>query len=177
MKYTLYLTGLFVGLGLLLPATGMAQGDPVDSRHSIGIGGHYLLTVGDIEKDDDFDEDAIGWLVSYQFALDDLLTLEANLEFDLDYGGSDETFYLPQAYVLFGDWIYVGAGIGFGYIDSEWLDDPVYMFRGGLDIPLGDTLHVDINANYRFMSSSVFDEIDEEDSDAITFGAVLRLDL
>ncbi len=177
MKLTIYLTALLLCMGMFMPATGMAQGEPEESLHSIGFGAYYQKTVGDIKDNDDFDEDAISWVVSYQYALSEYLTLEADLEFTPDFGGSDEVFYLPQAYLLFGTWIYGGAGIGMGYLDSEWSDRPVYAFRAGLDLPLGDRLHVDVNANYRFISSSAFDEVDEDDADSITFGAALRIDL
>jgi len=165
---------LLVGLvcaGLFGPSAEMAAG------MSIGGGAYYQKTVGEIEENDDFDDDAISWLVSLQMELPVIFTLEGDLEITPDYGGSDETLLQPQAYLLIGSLIYAGAGIGVAYLDGEWSDDPFYALRAGLDIPLGDRVSFDINANYRFMDSSVFDDLDEEDSDSITFGALIRFDL
>jgi len=171
MRYSICLLGLLVCWGQIIPSSGVAAG------HSIGGGAYYQKTLGDIKDSDEFDEDAISWMACYQLELNKLVKIEADLEIAPDYGGSDEILYQPQGYVLLGTWIYAGAGIGIGYLDGEWNDDPFYAFRAGLDLPLGERIHLDINANYRFMDASVLDDIDEEDADAITFGALLRFGL
>ncbi len=61
-------------------------------------------------------------------------------------------------------------------IDGEWFDKPFYALRAGVDIPLGP-VGVDINANYRFMDTGVFEDVDSEDFDSITFGAIVRFGL
>ena len=98
------------------------------------------------------------------------------MEWVPDYGGSDKSLWLPQAFFLVGGLIYGGAGIGIGYIDGEWFDKPFYALRASVDIPLGP-VSVDINANYRFMNNSVSENIDSEDLDSITFGAIVRFGL
>ena len=101
---------------------------------------------------------------------------EGDVEFVPDYLGSDEMLYQPQAYALIGGLIYGGAGIGIGYLDGEWFDNPFYALRAGVDLPVGN-LHVDVNANYRFLSSKAFDSVDDKDLDSVTFGAIVRFDL
>ena len=168
MRYLIRILGVMIVVTLLVPSAAWA------GRHSLGAGAYYLKTLGDIKDNSDFDEDALSWLVSYQFEMSPLFTLEGDVEFTPDYGASDEVLYQPQAYLLLGSWIYAGAGIGIGYLDGNWNDDPFYALRAGLDLPLGDRFSVDINANYRFLNSTVFDDINEEDADAIMFGATLR---
>jgi hypothetical protein len=63
-----------------------------------------------------------------------------------------------------------------GHFDGEWQDDPFYALRAGVDFPLGP-LHLDVNVNYRFQSTKVFEDLDEIDTDAVTFGAVARFEL
>jgi len=171
MKYSVSILGLLVCLSLLLPSACLS------AEHMIGGGVLYQKTLGDIKDNDEFDDDAINWIASYQLASDSPIKLEIDLEIVPDFGGSDMTFYMPQGYLLFGSRIYVGAGIGYGYLDGEWTNDPFYAFRGGLDLPLGEKVHLDINANYRFMDFAVLDDIDSQDADAITFGAILRFEL
>jgi len=102
-----------------------------------------------------------------------LITIEGDSEWALDYGGSDHTLWLPQVFALVGlRFIYLGAGIGIGYLNQEWFDHPTYSLRAGLILPLGPVA-VDLNANYQFMNSSAFDAVDSEDLDSITFGAIV----
>jgi hypothetical protein len=102
-----------------------------------------------------------------------LIKLEADLEWVPDYGGSDNTMFQPQAWVIVGGLIYGAGGMGGSYIDGDWLDNPFYGLRAGVDLTLGG-LNLDCFTTYRFQSSTVFDEIDEEDLDALTFGAIVR---
>ena len=84
--------------------------------------------------------------------------------------------YQPQAYVLIGGLIYGGAGIGIGYFDGDWFDNPFYALRAGVDLPLG-SLHLDVNANYRFLSTNALQSLNESDLDSVTFGAIVRFSL
>ncbi len=142
---------------------------------TLGAGIHYLKTVGDIKDAPAFDSNAYNLVASAQMSLL-MFKIEADVEWVPDYGGSDESLLMPQALVLFGGMIYGGAGIGSGYIDGEWFDKPFYSLRLGVDIPLGP-VGVDINANYRFMDTKVFESADEEDLDSVTFGAIVRFKL
>ncbi len=137
----------------------------------LGAGVHYMKTVGDIKDAEGFDSNALNLLVAAKVNLG-LIKIEGDSEWSFDYGGSSKTLWIPQAFALVGNLIYGGVGIGTGYIDGEWFDNPVYTLRVGANIPLA-VISVDVNANYQFMNSSAFENIDSEDLDSVTFGAVV----
>jgi len=141
----------------------------------VGGGIHYVKTVGDIKDTPEFDDNAFNLVASAQLG-SGLLKFEGDVEWVNDYGGSGESLWLPQAFVLVGGLVYGGVGIGTGYIDGEWFDKPFYALRAGVDFPVGP-VSLDINANYRFMDTSVFENVDNEDFDSITFGAFVRVGL
>ena len=140
-------------------------------RFSLGAGIHYMKTVGAMKDEAGFDSDAANFLIAGKMPLGPL-SLELDSEWSMDFGGSDKTLWMPQAFGLIGGMIYAGAGIGTGYIDGEWFDNPFYALRVGLILPLKVT-KLDVNANYYFIDSSAFDNIGSEDLDSVTFGAVL----
>ena len=142
---------------------------------SLGGGIHYLKTVGDIADAPEFDSNAVNIVASAQLSIP-LFKFEGDVEWVNDYGGWGDSLLLPQAFVLIGGLFYGGAGIGTGYIDGKWFDGPFYALRAGVDIPLGP-VGIDINANYRFMNTSVFEDAGSEDLDSITFGAIVRFKL
>lgn len=146
--------------------------DAAECGHRIGGGIHYLKTLGDIKDVPEWDSNAIGFIASYQYNAG-LLKFEGDLEWVLDYGGSSNTMFYPQAWLIIGGLIYGGAGIGGSYIDGGWLDNPFYGIRLGVDISLFG-LGLDLFTSYLWQSSSVFDEIDQTDLDSITFGAIIR---
>jgi hypothetical protein len=164
-----------IALLAIAAATLMASGavDNAQCGHRIGGGIHYLRTLGDIKDAPDWDENAVAILASYQFAPPGILTIEGDVEWVFNYGGSDKNMIEPQAWLLLGGLIYGSAGIGIGYFDGDWLDNPFYALRAGVDLPLG-SIHLDAFATYRFQNSKVFDDIDQDDLNAITFGAVVR---
>ncbi len=145
-----------------------------ESGSSIGGGIHYLRTLGSIKDNSEWDPDAVGFLVSYQYDLP-IGRLEADVEWIPDYGGTDEALIQPQAWGLIGGLIYGGAGIGIGYWDGDWQDNPFYALRAGVDLGLGPVT-LDAFASYRFQTSKVFEDIDEDDLNSITFGAIVRFD-
>ena len=148
---------------------------PAHGETRLGGGIHYVRTLGDIKDDSRFDNDAYNIMGSLQFS-GGLLTLEADVEWIPNYGGSDKSLWQPQAYLLLGGFIYGGVGIGIGHFDGEWQNDPFYALRAGVDFPLGP-LYLDVNVNYRFQSTKVFEDLDEIDTDAVTFSAVVRFEL
>ncbi len=163
--------GMIAALCVILTATSSSA--VVGLR--LGGGIHYVKTVGDIKDTPEFDENAYNIVGSLQLGMG-IFKFEGDVEWVPDYGGSDQDMWLPQVFVLAGGLIYGGAGIGLGYIDGEWFDDPFYALRAGVDLPLGP-VGLDINANYRFMNTSVFEDVDNEDLDSITFGAIVRFGL
>lgn len=145
---------------------------PAEAGARFGGGIHYLNTLGEIKDNSEFDENSIGIMGSLLFT-SQLLKLEANLEYIPDYAGLDEALILPQGYALLGDFIYGGVGIGTGYFDGEWMEDPFYALRAGVDFYLGG-LDLDVFATYRFMTWSEIEGLEEDDADSITFGALIR---
>jgi hypothetical protein len=160
--------------GTLAAAVAFSAGTAL-AGHQIGGGIHYLATVGDIKDNPEVDDSNFNFVASYKYTAS-MISVVADVEFVPDYLGSDEMLYQPQAFLLVGGFIYGGGGVGFGYIDGEWFDDPFYALRAGVDIPLG-SIFLDVNANYRFLSTSAFDTVDDQDLDSVTFGAVVRFGL
>ena len=157
---------------MLVMAGGVA--DDAECGHQLGGGIHYLKTLGSIKDHPEWDSNAIGFLVSYRYKMP-LIKIEADLEWVSDYGGSDKTLFQPQAWLIVGGLIYGAGGIGGSHIDGGWLDNPFYGLRLGVDLTLLG-LNFDAFTSYRFQSSKVFEEIDQDDLDALTFGLLVRFE-
>jgi hypothetical protein len=155
------------------PAAASSSGDSGGSRRwKLGVGVHYMETVGDIKDAEGFDTGALNALLAAKIGLG-LLAIELDSEWSFDFGGSDKTLWMPQALGLVDlGLIYGGLGIGGGYLDGEWFDNPLYTLRAGVKLPLG-AMAVDVNANYQFMSTKALESADSEDLDSVTFGATL----
>ena len=138
----------------------------------LGVGIHYLRTLGDINDNEEWNPDAIGFIGSYQFGLGPL-NAEADVEWVLDYGGSGNSLFEPSGWLLFGGFIYGGAGIGIGYLDGDWFDDPFYALRAGVNVGLGG-LGVDVFGTYRFQNAGDLEGLEGDDLNSVTFGAILR---
>ncbi len=136
-----------------------------------GGGFHYLRNLGDI-KAYGYEQDSYSLLGSYQLT-GPLLKLEGAVEYIFDFAGVEEPMWQPSAWLLAGGSIYGGAGVGIGYIDGDWQDDPFYAIRAGVDLVFGN-LWLDIFATYRFQSDPDLEALTGEDLDSITFAAVLR---
>lgn len=143
----------------------------------IGGGAHYWRTVDSL--DEPFDEDGLSPVVSLQVRPADLLALQLDLEFFPDgYAGSREDVIAPQAFAILGSGLYGGLGAGWLYSDGDLSDDPFFIIRAGIDLELLPDIHLDVNANYHFAEWEGINEFDERvDSDTITLGAAVRLDL
>jgi hypothetical protein len=146
-------------------------------EHRIGGGIHYWQSVSQL--DDDFPEfevhdDGISGVLSYQY-LAGFLRFEGAAEyFDKGFQGSRDWAISPQVYVLAGRGFYGGLGVGVTYSDfanGSW-SDPFYIAKAGIDFLLLPKLHLDINADYRFVE---WEDLDDYDSDTITFGATVRV--
>lgn len=157
-------------LVVVLILTGMLASAAQAGR--IGGGVEYMRTLGDIKDEEEFDPDALAFLGSYQMDLT-LLKIEGDVEWVLDFGGSGKALILPQAYALFGDFIYGGVGIGTATFDGEWADDPFYALRAGVVLEM-DSLDIDLYALYRFHETKILEDFDEDNLDSITFAAQVR---
>ena len=167
---------------LMIAALAVALVAPVlvstaNAGSSIGGGIHYLRNLGDLKKDSsvDLSQDSFSLMGSYQWS-GPLLKVEADVEYIFDYIGSSNAMWQPQAYVLVGGMIYGGAGIGIGYIDGDWQNDPFYALRAGVNLGLAG-LNLDVWASYRFQSDDDLKALTGEDLDSLTFAALLRFSL
>jgi len=147
-------------------------------KHRFGAGAHYWVTADDIELDN-VDEDGFAWLVTYQVRPIPLVKFEAALEMlPENFYGATEQVFAPQAYAVAGGWIYAGLGIGVFYTDGEFYNDPFYAIRAGIDVPILPHVHVDLNANYRFMDWDNIHNLDDHiNTDTITVGAAVRVQI
>lgn len=164
----------FVALGLFLGG-GVAQ---AGSR--LGGGLHYLRNLGDIKQDTsggdlDLSQDSFGLVGSYQFVTP-LVKIEGDVEYIFDHVGTGEAMWEPSVWGLMGNLIYGGIGMGIGYTNDEWQNNPFYALRAGVDLALGG-MDLDLFATYRFQSDPNFEELTGEDLDSLTFAALLRFDI
>lgn len=152
---------------------------PVAGAKSFEIGGGatYWYSI-DEAKDKSFDRDGLAYYVSTEIFLADYIALALEVEkMPEDFVFLEGDMYLPAAYVILGDGIYIGAGVGAYYYDGDFEGDPWYALRGGFKIPLfSNALVLDVNLNYR---SEKWDDIKNADdkigSETLMVGAALRL--
>jgi hypothetical protein len=160
---------IVVLLALVFVSSLALQAGAGESR--LGGGVNYWRVVEDV--DEEFDEDGISWLVSYQYCPDEIFRIEADAEIFPDgLLGVGDTAYAPQAFAILGSWIYAGVGVGIYYAE-EWADDPFYVLRAGLDLEvLPDALHLDIYGRYQFTE---WGDIDI-DTDTVILGGAVRFE-
>jgi hypothetical protein len=160
------------GTSLLAVALVVALALPAAAGTRIGGGIHYLKTVGDIKDSAEFDENSLGFMASAAFS-GSMLRFEGDVEFIPDYAGTDELLWAPQGYVLIGNFIYGGAGIGISHIGDFGWQDPFYVLRAGVDFMAG-SLDLDVFASYRFEKAKDLEGLGSDDLNAVTFGALIR---
>lgn len=162
---------------MALVLTGVVTTVASAGQSSIGGGLHYLRNLADIqdEPDIEWDENSFGIIGSYQYNAG-LLKFEGDVEYIMDYAGSDESMFIPSAWLLAGGLIYGGAGIGIGYIDGDWQSDPFYALRAGVDFPLS-SFHLDLFGTYQFQKDDDLENLTGEDLDSVTFAAILRFNI
>lgn len=168
----------FTALGALLLALTLAPRTAVAGKHRLGLGAHYWKTIDQVDFDE-IDEDGIAWLGTYQYWLNDWVSIEGDLEFLPDgFGGATDTVTSPQAYFLVGSGLYAGLGIGTYYTDGDFTGDTFYALRAGINLNVLPSIYVDINANYRFEQWDEINNLDEKiDQDTVTLGAAVRVEL
>ncbi len=166
----LFLTTICLAV-CLVPATDVAAGE-----HRWGVGAHFWKTVDDLadESLSDIDDDGLAWVLSYQYDPGSLMKFEIDLEYyDGGFAGSPDSALSPVGYIIIGNKLYAGLGIGITYSGGlqDDVSDPFYAVRVGFVLTLLPKVRIDINANYR---ANAFSDLDEADTDAITLGAILR---
>ncbi len=138
-----------------------------ESEAGFGLGLHYLNTLGDIKDADGFDSSALGFLGAYSFGLG-LINFEALVEYVPDYAFGKDMIQ-PQGYAFIGGFIYGGAGIGIGHINSEWQSDPFFALRGGVKFSV-----LDVFTSYRFQKWDALGDLGSDDVNTLTFGAMFK---
>ncbi len=149
------------------------------AEHRLGIGVQFWRTVDDLKDQGftDIKEDGFAGVLSYQYIPPSLLRFEIDLEiYDDGFGGSDETAVSPIGFVLVGNTIYVGIGVGLTFSSGfeDEVSDPFLAGRLGFQLSLLPGVRLDINANYR---TDTFSELANADTDTITLGALVRFAL
>jgi hypothetical protein len=146
----------------------------VEAQHRLGGGIHYLRTVDNISDDDsvDLNRNSVSLVVSslWDFGL---IAVDGQVEYMFDYVGTGDPLWQPQVWGLLGDLIYGGLGVGIGYTDGEWLDDPFYAIRAGVDLPLGGA-GLDLYGTYRFQGAPEFEDLTGDNLNSVTFAALIR---
>jgi hypothetical protein len=138
-----------------------------DSQAGMGLGAHYLNTLGDLKDSEEFDSSAFGFLASFSGGAS-LIRFEADLEWLPDYAFGKDMIQ-PQAYAFIGNFIYGGVGIGIGHINGGWQDSPFYALRAGVNIA-----KFDIFTSYRFQSWDAVEDFESDDLNSLTFGALFK---
>ena len=146
------------------------------AEHRLGGGVNYWVMLDDLDDlDDDFDDNGLSYLVSYQYWAG-LIGMELDVELLPD--RLDETAIAPQAYLLVGKGIYAGAGIGIINSDGDFADKPFFALKAGVNLELLPSTYVDISANYRFSDKEDLDDKNKNiDTDTVFLGAAFRFGL
>jgi hypothetical protein len=152
-----------------------SQSAHADNR--LGVGAHYWTAVDNIDIDA-VDEDGLSYLLTYQHAWT-LLILELDVEvFPEEFTGTDSVLYAPQAFLLVGNTIYAGLGVGVVGTEDDFASEPFYTLKAGLELTLFQHVHLDINANYNLVNIGKLDDVDASiNGNTITIGAAVRLEI
>jgi len=145
-----------------------ADTSSVDLR--IGAGANYWVSIESIHETD-FDTSGLSGFVTFQYVPNSIVKLEVDIELlPKGFLGSSQTVFQPQMYVLLGNFIYGGVGVGMYYTDGSFSSDPFFALKGGIDIPFGP-VHLDISGNYRFEGTLKTRDVS---SDTVFLGAAVR---
>ena len=159
---------------LLLSVLLLPQLAPAGSG-SLGVGVHYNKEVRAFD-DQQWDKHGLSWLVSYQSGLASALRLELDLEIvPKSLTGGEEAAYIPQAFLLVGQELYMGLGVGSVYFNDGdvWRHDLRYDLRMGFVLPLGGP-QLDVSMNYIFTEFAEIDHFKFGDTELM---AILRFSL
>ncbi len=143
----------------------------------LGAGATYWYSI-DEAKDQSFDRDGLGWMISSRIPLSDFFAIGLEVEQSPDnFVFLPKHLYLPSAYAILGNGIYGGIGIGTYYYDGDFYGDVWYALRAGFKVPLlANGLVLDVNVNYRVENwDDIKDVGDKVDTDTLMIGAALRL--
>jgi hypothetical protein len=164
---------------ILIAAVLLAWSGVANAQHRLGGGIHYLRNLGDITDSGavDLNQNSVSLIGSYQYKAK-LLRVEGDVEYVFDYVGTGKEMWEPSGWALvgIGRLLYGGAGMGIGYTDNAWQQNPFYALRAGVDFVLSG-LNLDVYTTYRFQSDQDLKNLTGEDLDSLTFAALLRFEL
>ena len=157
-------------------AVALTAGARVSEAIEVGAGARYFRTIDQL--DGPFEESGLAPLLTVRGELASLLHLQGDFVLYPDgYAGANKDVFAPEVFLLLGKGIYAGLGVGSLVADGD-MGDPFFIARAGVNLELLPSLFLDINANYEFAEWDQINTIDENaDSDTITLGAALRVDL
>lgn len=161
----------FLIVGASMASAMQASVSQQKDKHRFGVGANYWVSLSDLDVDD-VDDSGFSYLASYQYWMNHL-AIELNVEFLPDRFG--QSAWAPEAYILYGEGIYLAAGIGWINDDGDFQDSPFYAFRLGFDFKLFGNFYMDIAANYRFNDTADLEDSDTKiDTDTVFLGAAIR---
>lgn len=175
LRCTSALSGLMVFMVLCYGASPATA-----AEHRLGLGAHFWKTVDEIADDggfSDIEEDGYALVASYRYEPGGFLFFQVDVDYYQDgFGGSSDSAISPRVLVGAGGNFYVAVGIGTTFADGfeNSMSDPFYVGRVGFELDLLPGVSLDLNANYE---ADAFAEVDNFETDATTFGAVLRFSL
>lgn len=149
------------------------------AEHYFGAGAQFWRTVDGLPSTSTFDgieDDGYSWVLSYQMRPRGLFAFQLDAEIFPDgFAGSDETAVSPEALVIIGKGLYLGAGAGVTISDGlqDNVSDPFFLGRLGWRLAFLGPLDVDLHATYRFDDWEALKGVDVS-TDTYTFGATLR---
>ena len=158
---------ILLTLMVLLIPLGFLGATATDSQAGLGLGVHYLNTLGDLKDHAEFDSSNFGFLGAYTLGAG-LINFEVDVEWIPNYVGSHDMIQ-PSAFAFVGGFIYGGVGMGIGYINSDWQSDPFYALRAGVKLAM-----LDIFTSYRFQKWSDVEGATSDDLNSLTFGAMFK---
>ena len=143
--------------------------------HQFSAGMHYWKVIDDIDVTN-MDDDGFSYFFHYRYRFYGPMRIELGLERLPDRFGA--AAYAPQAFLIAGNRIYAGAGVGAIYTDSSFADEPFFAIKAGVALPLLLWLRLDLSAQYRFND---FADLRDEDrkigTDTVFLGGALRFSL
>jgi len=175
-----------IGIILFIVCCPVFAGD-----HTFGVGVHYFYTLDDISPEwddvfgDSFHRDGLAINFSYRYKFNPHVGILAEIQTYPDGYIDASSVVSPRVLVVLGQGFYVGGGIGWNNVDweeatqdmhssNDWTDS-YFLLRAGFEFPIiNQNLFLDFNANYEF---NQWNEVQEFDSDILTFGAAIKITL
>lgn len=142
---------------------------------SLGVGYRHFFTVDELEKP--FKENGYGGYINWRMQWTEWLGGLLELAFYEDgYAGTSNEPLAPQAFLLLGGPLYLGAGVGILYSKSDFADSPFWVVRAGYEGVLTEWFLFDVTVSYEFSEWNGVNKVDERfESDTVVVGAGLRV--